>query len=316
MRTQVILSADDRFSAQLGTTIFSLLINTKNPENIHITILDGGLKTKNKEKLYELVAFFKTTLEFSDNPKDLYKNFSTSKKELSTATFYRISIPDIISEKVKKAVYIDCDLIFESDIAELFEYNLTDKQAVGAIEDISRTPAYELLGIPKTKYFNAGVLLINLEHWRKNNISSDVQSFLLEKDGLLTSNDQCALNAILWNKWRRLPLQWNAQSGIYKRRLYTSPNFGYSKKEFLQAIYNPKIIHYVGTRKPWTANCPHPLKSRYYYYNQQTSWSEPSTSKLETIRIALESKKIHHFIHGYILKEKIALYKRIKKLSR
>ena len=50
---------------------------------------------------------------------------------------------------------------------------------------------------PDDIMFNSGVMLIDLDKWRRENIESKLLEFIRKKNGKIQQGDQGALNAIL-----------------------------------------------------------------------------------------------------------------------
>ena len=88
----------------------------------------------------------------------------------------------------------------------------------------------QVLNIDPKKYFNAGVLLLNLEEQRKNNVCDKIMFFLQDKSPL-EFQDQDAINAVFKDKIYELPAQWNVLKGYTKIK--------------------SKIYHFNGIDKPW-----------------------------------------------------------------
>ncbi|WP_084797857.1 glycosyltransferase family 8 protein [Neobacillus mesonae] len=80
------------------------------------------------------------------------------------------------------------------------------------------------LSIPaEYTYFNAGVLLMNLQKWRENKISSQVIQYIKEHPKLIKLMDQDALNAVLYDKCLKLEPKWNYTKGVMKRYNLDNP---------------------------------------------------------------------------------------------
>ena len=91
-------------------------------------------------------------------------------------------IPKILPNNISKALYLDCDLIINGNISSLFTIDLND-YASGAVFDggTDDIRTYNRLKYSSGNgYFNAGVLLMNLEYWRINNVMESLFSFIKE----------------------------------------------------------------------------------------------------------------------------------------
>ena len=200
-------------------------------------------------------------------------------------TYYRLAVGQI---PVSRVLYLDCDIIVRKDIRELFNTDLRGK-IIGAVPDV--TPAKNFstwLEMPNIKYFNAGMLVIDVDLWRKNGIEIKLLRFLRENSQKVVFLDQDALNAILWDyceigsKYNFIPL-------------------------FSDGI--PSIVHFA-SGKPWFFLSDLPYRAEYIYYINKTSW---------------KNKKFRRFGVGYLARkcriEPLALpvrnlYKKFKKAMR
>jgi lipopolysaccharide biosynthesis glycosyltransferase len=163
-----------------------------------------------------------------------------------------------------KVLYLDSDLIVRSSLEMIWEINL-EGYAVAAIENPPFQRNVEL-GLPSgARYFNAGVLLMNLAYWREHDVVNRALSFIEENQQRLEYWDQDALNVILCESWLQLPSHWNAQHGEFSDWRY-----GY---ELRKEIRDPAIVHFSGDGlKPWQWSLEHPFKSEYHKYRRKTPW--------------------------------------------
>lgn len=91
-------------------------------------------------------------------------------KRISMATYYRCILSKLLPTDIDRLLYLDCDIVIVGDISEYWNTPLSDETGVAAVADMGCDEAarYEILKYPmEDSYFNAGVLLINLNYWRK-----------------------------------------------------------------------------------------------------------------------------------------------------
>ena len=216
MKTNVpiFLSSDNNYAPFVATTIASICDNTKSFCDFYI--LDGGISQENKEKICELkkqfdnfsIEFIKIDLE--KEFKDLeYKNDC---KYVSLSTYNRFLIPKL-KPNIDKAIYLDVDVIALGDINELYQADLSDF-ALGAIADqgdekLLQQNKDKIKLKPESVYFNAGVLLIDSNKWRNNNIFEKLISTEKKYRELLSMADQDVLNIYFENNYRELDKKFN-----------------------------------------------------------------------------------------------------------
>lgn len=273
----IVVSSDENYARHMGVMFVSLLENTSRPESCHLFVLDGGIREETRKKVEEEVHKRNGTISFLQLDRERYANYPL-RRNMTAAAYYRLSIPELFAESVAKVIYLDCDLIVQDDIAELWNSSLEGKHTA-AVQDLSNT-THLASGLPQHKYFNSGVMLIDLTLWRRDNIAEKVREFKLEHPEKIQTNDQCALNGVLFDSWVRLPLRWNQQAGIYRPGRGRLKHF--SRQEIEAGIWNPGIIHFIGGGKPWKYPCFHPLAAEYYRYLEKTVWAgaEPNNKGL------------------------------------
>ena len=105
-------------------------------------------------------------------------------------------------------------------------------------------------------YAAAGILLINIEYWRKNKIEQKCLDFISANKESCKWHDQDALNKVLNGTIKFCPLKYNAYELIFEGDEKEYPDFLFD--EVKEAQEDPVIIHFCSGRKPWTkeSRCP------------------------------------------------------------
>lgn len=305
----IVIATDNNFVQHCVSTLNSLLINNK--IGMHIYLLSEGLTEENLVIIENVIKDRRSFLHYVLVDKKLVTNLPMPQMDclshISIATYYRLLIPILLPKSVTKVIYLDCDVIIRKSISELWETNI-ENNAIGAvyqmvswtIDDVKRLK-YPL----EYGYFNAGVLLINVEYWRENLITDKLLNYIKLNYNEIIYHDQDALNAVLYDKCIKLPCKWNLLSIFFKKDIIniTDINDGqiindYAdyKKELVSEPYDPTIIHFVSKPKPWNAKCTHPFRKEYYKYLRNTPWEnfkEPKPIMSFLYRI---SRRIKYFI--------------------
>ena len=273
----IVCAADNQFADALTVMIYSVL-KTSSSKNIKLYVLDGGISLLAKNRISTLVNKRGNRIKFLKMDENMFKGYLVSER-LTQAIYYRLLIPDLLlGENVQKAIYLDCDLMLNADISELWNVEL-GRNVLAAVAEtnegcryVSSPRAlrlYKELGIPeKNKYFNSGVLVMNLEEWRKRNITAKVCNYLTENREQVIYHDQDGLNAILWDSWLELPTDWNFMSYLFITE-HKHQVINMEKETVEQLRRNPKIVHFTGWKKPWIEECVHPYASLYRKYAQE-----------------------------------------------
>ncbi|TKZ28416.1 glycosyltransferase family 8 protein, partial [Brachyspira catarrhinii] len=183
---------------------------------------------------------------------------------ISIETYFRFFIAELLPQ-YDKVLYLDADLIIMDDLSKLYNFNIDD-YAIGAIQDMNmeisvkhenfitsknlniREYVLNILKKESLKYFNAGVLLLNLKKFREDNILNELLEFT-EQNSPLEFQDQDILNAVLEKRVKYLDSRWNLLKDL---DFYISYQNDKNRiKEIKKRFKNPGIIHYIGENKPW-----------------------------------------------------------------
>ena len=261
----IVLSANDKFSPYLDIMIRSMVANASRERQYDIIILYNDISEKNQHRISmaakgrkNISIRFIKVCEYFDSKK-LFVD-----QHLSVETYYRLIIPEIMPN-YHKILYLDCDMVADHDVAELYDMDLKGA-VIGAAKDIDvagqmnlnqnnwRQYAAETLGLDSPyDYFQAGVLILDLDGLRKTMSSEDMIQMALTHS--YRCHDQDILNIVCKNKVAYLPQQWNTLMDwqeIGRSRmeiLKMAPRQLY--EEYTKARKNPYLIHFAGYQKPW-----------------------------------------------------------------
>jgi lipopolysaccharide biosynthesis glycosyltransferase len=210
----VFFATDDNYAPYLAVAIRSLIDNSSSLNDYRIHILSTGLNKHNEDILLGMQTS-NVSIGFTDVSHKM--NAICSRLHLrdyyTGATYYRFFIPEMFPE-YDRGLYLDCDIAISRDVAELYDCQL-GANLVGAIPDevitdIDVFARYSeiVLNIPKDLYFNAGILVMNLDAMRKMNILR-VFSDLLSKYTYRVAQDQDYLNVICRGRVKYIDKTWN-----------------------------------------------------------------------------------------------------------
>lgn len=172
---------------------------------------------------------------------------------LTVQTYYRFSLPTLLPN-ISQVLYLDCDVSILRSIASLYALDLSDFLAAAVPDGDIETQhnALAALGMPQRgTYFNAGVMLINLERWRRDSIQSKLFSNQIRLEGQCQYADQDVINYTLHGKIYRLDNDYNFLATSHKGK-FNKPS-----------LHKPTIIHYNGKNKPWNPANKHPFSNFY-----------------------------------------------------
>lgn len=267
----IAFNIDSNYMQHCAVTLISIFENNKE-EAITIHIIARGLSDANKSLLKELTDRYNNSICFYEPDMRLLEGFNIRKfsKRISIATYYRCILSRILPKSIDRVIYLDCDIVVLDSIRPLWDISL-DGVGVAAVEDMGcyEPERYEILQYPmEYSYFNAGVLLINLDFWREHDIAQACIDYFHKYPERILYNDQDLLNSVLYKDKKLIDIKWNVQDAFYRNN---SRIIKEHKKENINALLHPVILHYTN-RKPWKYDSQHPLRSRYFYYLDFTPW--------------------------------------------
>lgn len=235
----IFFSTDDNYVPYLDVAVSSLIANASKKYKYKIVVLNTGLEKESVDKIKrnENENF---EIEFINLSKKLEKIKSSFRNvyHFSIASYYRLFIASMFPS-YNKIIYLDCDLVVLGDISKLYNLDLKDNVLAGAPEQFVqnthefRIYAENAIGVHPSKYINSGVLVINLEEFRKNEIEEKFVRLITEYDFDLLDPDQAYLNYLC------------------KDKIYTLKN-GWNKEPMhLRCEGKKNIVHYALYKKPW-----------------------------------------------------------------
>ena len=276
MNMNIVLTFDNSYTNHAAVVITSLCLN--NAGNHHFYVITDYISNENKEVLLNLVISFKSKLTIYNINISLLKDFPIGKGTTNTyvtlATYYRLFIIDVLPVEVNRVLYLDCDIVVNGSLDELWNFKFSSEEnCIAGVEEqhVIAKNRSKALGYQEIySYFNAGVLLIELEKMRKIYSSQKSIAFIKQNIDIIKFHDQDVLNAFFYDKKDFLPLTFNLLD-IFLLRKSTIPS---RYRNNLTTLKNPIIIHYSGPLKPWHKECKHPLKYLYYKYLSYTIWKD------------------------------------------
>ena len=212
--TAIVFAMDRAYVHPMSVALTSLATSGRLAQsNAIVRILHSNLTKDQQALLTGLCSALDLRMEFVHVSLDA-ENFPLG-MWFTPAVYTRLHLASA-AEGVSRLLYLDCDVIAVDDIGDLLATEPGD--IVAAVRDPGNplmscgqaVPGYEKLGIPADReYFNVGVLLVNVDGWKRNKISERCRAFLGDKREHIRFADQDALNVVIADGWRRLPLEWN-----------------------------------------------------------------------------------------------------------
>lgn len=239
----VFFATDDNYVPYLAVTMRSICDSGSDGNIYDFKILTEGLSSENEMTLKNM-SLERCTVEIVDVNEAVRAHRRGIRSRLrdyySESIYYRIFIASLFPE-LDRAIYIDCDVVLVSDIAELYDTDIGDNiLGVVADESIPSVPEFcdyveSWVGVCADRYFNSGVLLMNLSAFREEKIESSITELISRFDFDTVAPDQDYLNFLCKDRVYYLDGVWNKQP----------------KPENPIPVSECKLIHYNMFNKPW-----------------------------------------------------------------
>jgi lipopolysaccharide biosynthesis glycosyltransferase len=254
MVVHIACAYDDNYFKPFCALISSLMHNhARGGLSLHVIASDTGESKVNDIKSF--VGSYSNAIQFYNicDPKvSTFVRMST----WSEAVYYRLYFPLLLPDTIDRIIYLDSDTIALRSLESLYKENL-EGYCVGAVYD-NYIKSQPLIGIDQHgEYFNSGMLLIDLKLWRETKVSECSFDYLTKYPERIRYVDQCALNAVLHHKWKKLPEKYNFLYSYFPE-VVTS--------EALQKIKNETDLIHFTLQRPWNMLCKNRFRRQYKFY--------------------------------------------------
>lgn len=251
----IFFTVDDKYVPFLAVALQSLIENSSEKNYYLIKILYTSITEENQEKIkkYEKEN---VNIEFVDLNYYInkIKNKLYTRDYYSVTTYFRLFIPNLYPQ-YNKALYLDCDIVLLADVAKLYNIDMGENLVAAAPDDVIQKIevfqeyAEKVVGVADYRnYFNAGVLLMNLDELRKFDFQ---EKFLysLEKIKFAVAQDQDYLNRlckgrvkIISNVWDKMPISNDTDTNDLKLIHY---NLAFKPWHFEDILYKEYFWEYA-----------------------------------------------------------------------
>lgn len=237
----IFFAIDDGYIPFLAVAIKSLIENASKEYEYIIKVLHTNVKEKNVRKIKKFetenvnIEFVNLSYYIKKVQDKLY-----TRDYYTNTTYFRMFLPELYPQ-YDKALYLDSDIVVLGDISQLYNTEIGTNLVAAAPDDIIQYNkvfqeyAEKVVGVVKYQnYFNAGILLMNLDQLRKFNFQ-DKFLYLLGTVKFSVAQDQDYLNRLCKGRVTLINNQWDIMPVINRK----------INKEDI------KIIHYNFAYKPW-----------------------------------------------------------------
>ncbi|MGN0437287.1 MAG: glycosyltransferase family 8 protein [Lachnospiraceae bacterium] len=277
----ILYILDNNYVPQVAAGICSVCENNKGVKDICFFIVSLHISKQNEEMLSSFVKGYEgngikrsTVFVEVENVADLF-DFTIDTKGWNPVVLIRLVLDRLLPESVHRVIYMDGDTIVRGNLESMWNTDMKECAIGAAIEPTCSKDRKEKLGLKKLPYYNAGIMLIDLDHWRANQTGKEILDFYRNNGGFLFANDQDAINGSQKGKIVTLSCTYNYHNtyDIYNYRIFKYCDYDVPSKEEMKEIKkDPVIIHYLGEERPWRLGNTHRFRDDYFKYLDMTPW--------------------------------------------
>lgn len=272
---------DRHYRQHFGAAVTSLALNAgADTERLHVHLVTDAVDDTLNRQIDQLRHTFRAQFtQYSPSAQQLTEmaalpHWLPTLPHVSSFAYARLLLPHLLPQSIERVLYLDADTIVRRSLAELFETPLGGRSTAAAPDPYDEDLRKQT-GLPR--YFNSGVLLMDLARWRAQDIGRRCLIFAHEQRSRLIFGDQCALNHVLRDDIEPLHSKWNhaVQPG--------DPRSGDGSGD---------IVHFVGSTKPWQAWYEHPAGELYWRYLNVSPWSGAQAETPVTVEQAFRLARL------------------------
>ena len=267
----ILYTLNDNFVPQVAAWICSICENNK-WEKICFHIISSWITESNQKELKKLAEKYDNKLFIYElKPLEEYFDFEFDTNWWNPIVLARLLVDKILPDNIDKLLYLDWDTIVRWNLNDLWYMDVWDKTIWMSIEPTEDKTRKDSLWLHDYPYCNAWVLLINMKRFREIWAWKTIINYYREHDGQLFANDQDAINASMKDEIYILPPKYNFYNIFWQypyrfmKKLMWKVQY-FSKKEYMESVKNPVIIHYLWEERPWRAWNHHKYRDDYKKY--------------------------------------------------
>lgn len=297
----IVFCFDDNWEMPAGVCLTSLLENANQDTFYDIFILhDSTTQYIHTTRIKNFADYYSNCRITFRSVGDLFCD-AFEIRGITNSTYYRLLIPELIPE-YDKIMYHDVDVIFRSDLSEVFMetnmegYYVAGVNSSGGLSEVVRSKRAKL-GLDWREYILAGNIILNSKEMRKD--------FIVEKFKKEVANseyeyqDMDIINLVCKGKIKRMPPVFCGTYDIFKLAANQTSQPLYTLFE-LKEVERHGIVHYNGP-KPWNGWCPN-FDIWWEYYRHS---------------VYFDAKHYFAFYHSKVNElDRLSLWKRVKLVLR
>lgn len=284
----VAYACDENYIEQTMISMASLMEHNQAYE-IVIYLIGNQISRKSLQKINDLVEKYRQSLVCVALD-ELIHGLDLILDQRHPKTIYAKLFLDQVCD-ADRILYLDSDTVIMSSLEELWKMNLKDSYIAGVSMPYMAAIKKKFGLASETDYFCDGILLINLDLWRKEKIAERCRKYIEKNSGNPYMLSEGVINAVAGIHRVTLPPKYNVMSVVLLwnekqiKQLFSVSHF-YTQEQIEQARKNPVIIHYLNELfiRPWYKNSDHPYRAEYVKWLVKIGMGYPTEKKIQSIR--------------------------------
>lgn len=267
----IAFGVDADYFRGMGVTITSILAHNPDVDCV-FHVFSSAMTEDSRCRIRALELQYRTKIlihiidisvfdEFSDFPRLVH---------YSPAIFTRLLIPAELQKlgNIENVLYLDSDILCVGALSGLMATDISDTIVALVHDNSIETSRAQcaMLELRHDKYFNSGVLYINIPNWIANKVTQLTITKMLTSKKKFTFPDQDALNIVLDGRVKFMEGRWNYQ--------YNLVNVLRENQVTMDLPSNTVFVHFTGRLKPWHDWNPHDSKQLFLKYQSMSTWSD------------------------------------------
>jgi lipopolysaccharide biosynthesis glycosyltransferase len=265
-RLDIALGFDAKYAPHAGAAIASIVQTAPNARFRFILLHDGvGAELRAKVEACAPGAVFRWT-----EVTDAHLPAFADRGHFNRTILFRLGLPQLAPADCHRVLYFDADIIVRRDVRALWAMDFEDAAIAAAADQYVDSVKFARqwnLPADDARYFNSGVLLIDLDRVRAEKSFDTALDFVIRNDANLLFADQDALNYVFWRAWTPINAAWNVQRFMTQKEMVAlTPERRWDGGA-------PAIVHFIGLEKPWLPNKWHPWAWIYWQASARTPFA-------------------------------------------
>lgn len=278
-KMNILYTIDNHFIPQLCAGICAICENNRQEDEVAFFVISQGLSDDDEATIRSLCARYDRDIHFY-SVEDLLSQFdAVDTGAWRKIIMARLLMGSILPCDIHRVLYLDGDTLVLGPLKQLWEIGLGEC-CLGAVAEPTIDPRRKkALGLSEGDlYINSGVMLVDLDRWRRQNVESRLISFCQENAEVLFASDQDAINVVLKGEIYYLTPNYNFCNSFYiypycAIRKMISPAQYFDEKSYVKSLESPRIVHFLGEDRPWRKGSTHRFRKDYFEYLSMTPYA-------------------------------------------